>query len=461
MKKTIPLLSLIFILLLAACGSPAPEPTVNPSDVADSVSATLTAVGPAPTAQMAPTALPSPTPVVPTLEPIEGDPATILGEPDGVDTFDTAANWTLFNNRCFRSEITDGQFVMESKGQEGVACWEVSWPNLQNFYMQTEVTTPEQCQPDDRFGMLFRAPDNFRGYLYGLTCDGRYSLTKWDGEETTVLVAPATNGAINSGPGSVNRIGVVAFGGNYLLYANGIFLTEVQDFSYTTNGKIGYFVRASSDQGFVVKYDNLAVWVLDDQYHPPTDPTPPNTGVVPTPQPGVATVTSITYVNVRSGPGLQYPIYIVAPPGASAEALGITSDGSWYAIKIPAEIASSGSGWVSATYVAPANTENLPILSLPPLPPNVVPPPPEAEVPTVTTTDVLSVRNGPSNQCESYGKTPVGATAEAVGVSADGGWYQVLLPVDASPDGTGWLNANYLTTSNAENLPVTTSPYCP
>jgi uncharacterized protein YgiM (DUF1202 family) len=79
----------------------------------------------------------------------------------------------------------------------------------------------------------------------------------------------------------------------------------------------------------------------------------------------------------------------------------------------------------------------------------------------VTTTDVLNVRNGPSNQCESYGKVSNGIMAEAVGISADGGWYAVIIPTDVAPDGVGWLNGHYLTTNNTENLPVSESQFCP
>ncbi|MEA3440900.1 MAG: hypothetical protein U9R58_11525 [Chloroflexota bacterium] len=48
-----------------------------------------------------------------------------------------------------------------------------------------------------------------------------------------------------------------------------------------------------------------------------------------------------------------------------------------------------------------------------------------------------------------------------MGISEDAGWWAVELPTAISPDGTGWVNANYLITNNTENLPVTQSQYCP
>lgn len=350
---------------------------------------------------------------------------------------------------------------MESKGLQGIICWEVSWPLIENFYIETEVYMPETCQPNDRFGMLFRAPDNFRGYQYGLTCDGQYYMSSWDGEQTSVIIDPGRSDAIFVGPGEMNRIGVMAFGGEYLLYANGILLSGDQDFTFTEEGKIGYFVRATTDQGYLTSYDNLKVWLLDDKYIPPEATPPPGTGEIPTPEPGAPTVTATTYVNVRIGPGLQYPVLFVAQPGGTGEAIGITSDGAWYAVKLPTNLSSTGTGWVSADYVIPQNTEGLPVVPVPPLPPDVPAPTPEPQEPSVTKTDVLSVRNGPSNQCESYGKVGTGTTAEAIGISADGGWYAVLIPEEYAPDGVGWLNANYLTTTNTENLPAVESQFCP
>ena len=153
MKKLLPLLTLLFVLFLAACASPTqPPPTVAPTEVPPTQAP----------AEVEPTQAPTEALPTPTLAPIPGDPAELLGEPDGVDTFDSAANWTLFDNQCFKSEITDGKYVMTSKGLEGVVCWEVSWPEIKDFYNEITIDMPEQCQPDDRFGLFFRAPDNNR-----------------------------------------------------------------------------------------------------------------------------------------------------------------------------------------------------------------------------------------------------------------------------------------------------------
>ena len=182
---------------------------------------TLTAVAPTeappPTpTEVPPTAtqIPTPTPTEPP-EPIEGDPVELLVESDGVDTFDSNTNWTLFNNECFQSEITDGMYVMTVKGVEGVICWELSWPQIEDFYVDTMVFMPDQCQANDRFGMLFRAPYKNCSYQYGLTCDGEYSLTLWDGEKTTILVEPTESEVINVGLDAVSRLCVTAYSSRF------------------------------------------------------------------------------------------------------------------------------------------------------------------------------------------------------------------------------------------------------
>ena len=169
----------------------------------------------------------------------------VLGRPSGLETFDTANNWTLYDNACFKSDISGGFFTMNAKGMSQASCWEVSWPVIQNYYAETLVLMPAACQAEDRFGLFFRTPDNLSGYLFGLTCDGRYSLTAWDGQTTTVLVEPTANPAIASGAGQPNRLGVVATGGAYALYANGTLLQVLQDYSFTEAGRLGYFVRGS------------------------------------------------------------------------------------------------------------------------------------------------------------------------------------------------------------------------
>jgi len=266
---------LVILSALTACGTTAtPTPALDLQPLVEEiVQATLSAiptVTPIPTSTALPPTstptLPVPTAtqtlIPPTATSVPDDPAVVLGQPYYVDNFDNSKSWTLFDTDCFKSEITDGKYVMSDKGSLGFACWEMSALKAKNFYLQALVTMPETCNPKDHFGMIFRAPDLEQGYLVGLNCDGRFFLDKWDGEKTTALIAPGGNPAILVGAGQVNRLGVKASEDTYTLYANGVLLGTAKDDQYLGDGLIGFFVAAGAKEPFTVKFDDLSVWRL-------------------------------------------------------------------------------------------------------------------------------------------------------------------------------------------------------
>ena len=83
--------------------------------------------------------------------------------------------------------------------------------------------------------------------------------------------------------------------------------------------------------------------------------------IPPTPAPDSPYAVANAYVNVRSGPGTEYPSYGVAPPGSSAEIIGSSPDAAWWMIRVPTNISPDGSAWVSIDYVNAYNTDQLPV----------------------------------------------------------------------------------------------------
>ncbi len=385
--------------------------------------------------------------VIPVGASAPNNPAILLGNPDGMDTFDNDNNWTLFDAKCFKSEITGGKFVMTSKGIEGQACWEVSWPKIQDFYSEVTIEMPASCDPKDRFGLIFRAPDNNRGYLYGVSCDGEYSMTMWDGYGTTVIVEPDTDPVIATGKGISNRIGILASADNYYLYVNGQYVAQGQDGSFIGDGKIGFFVRAASNQSFTVTFDDLAIWLLDDAYYPPESEIPELPDVpVESPPSDVSTVTATANVNVRSGPGTMYPIHGTAEKGTTGELIGSSPDEKWWAIKVPTSISGNGVAWVAKDYASLNNPtgETIPTVEPPLLPPLAGVPSPGPGDPWVSITEVASVRSGPGIQYPIYGVAPVGSKAKVVGISEDREWWTVELPTSIDPNGHGWIYRDFV-----------------
>jgi PKD repeat protein/uncharacterized protein YgiM (DUF1202 family) len=93
----------------------------------------------------------------------------------------------------------------------------------------------------------------------------------------------------------------------------------------------------------------------------PTEPIP----ATPTPTPGSekATATATTDLNIRSGPGITYPVLGVLLAGQSAQITGISPDGGWWRIQFSGTV--DEVGWVSAKYVVAENTSNVPVVQIP------------------------------------------------------------------------------------------------
>jgi uncharacterized protein YraI len=462
MKQISLTLLILITIVLAACApaatpapaQPTPVPVDNQATVDASVAATLAAQPPAPTQPPPPAAVPTEVPAAEPTPALEaGDPALELGAPDGVDTFDSAVNFSPMVTKCFQTQITGGQFVMAANGVPGTYCWTISWPQIQDFYIETTAVMPDICTAGDQFGLLFRSPDSSSGYLFGLNCAGEYSLKLVSGGSVTDLVAPTASEYILTNGGEINRLGVAAYGGDYQLYANGKYLNSASDYTYVVSGDLGYYVNAATATPFISRYEELKVWTLDDAYYPSSAPPPSAPTVEPVPPTtGAPTATATTSVNIRSGPSTDYPAYGAAPAGASAPVTGISPDGGWYVITIPTTYSPDGTGWVSATYVTLQGTTpaELPVVQAPPPPEEVVPPPPETGSLVVQTTEPVNVRAGPGNEYPSYGKVPAGTPLQAVGINQDGSWVAVVAPV---PSGIGWVSAAYLQPFDPSSLP--------
>jgi uncharacterized protein YraI len=135
-------------------------------------------------------------------------------------------------------------------------------------------------------------------------------------------------------------------------------------------------------------------------------PQAPASAPQPTPAPGEPSGTTTTAVNVRSGPGTNYPILVVAPAGSTGEITGKSADGLWWQVKISTQYSADGLGWVAAGYGYTQNTENVPVVAAPPPPPVVQPTPP-------------SISN---TGCTLVSQTPPDATVEAAGTQFSTVW---------------------------------------
>jgi hypothetical protein len=287
------LLALLVALGVGACTLAQPPAAPNADELATRVSGTLTAIPPAiplptaiepaatsstepPTATEAPptptetpaasataisssTPTPSPTPLA-SATLLAGDPRVTLGNPTWRDEFASGANWPLGEDGFTRAQVVDGELVLT--GLTTTDGWRLSWPVVKDFYLEMTVETGT-CAGSDHYGLIARVPDLHaanQGYLFGVTCDGRYSLRAWDGEVMTNLVRATASASIQAGSAQENRVGLLATGNQLILYLNGVRLTELEDSRFSEEGSFGVFVGARQTSNFTIHVSEIAYW---------------------------------------------------------------------------------------------------------------------------------------------------------------------------------------------------------
>jgi uncharacterized protein YraI len=204
-----------------------------------------------------------------------------------------------------------------------------------------------------------------------------------------------------------------------------------------------------SEDGFwwairVLYLENGQAWVLASQVlarnTDAVEILSPPAGLAPaipaTPVPAI--VTALLNVNVRSGPGMEYPRIGLLQEGQDAEAVGVDAEGLWYAIKVPGE--ENSQGWVSKDYIKIKNADSLPVAG------------PEAGKPILIALTIVNIRAGPGQEYEIIGSLENGLGAEVVGVSQDGEWWAIAFA--NGPNGYGWVSAKFVKVQNVQDVPV-------
>lgn len=168
------------------------------------------------------------------------------------------------------------------------------------------------------------------------------------------------------------------------------------------------------------------------------EPTPPPATTEPAAASGPVTITVLQNMNVRGGPGTNYPVIGPGPAGESAPVLGRNTDASWLQIKYPS---SSGVGWVFAKLVQiNGDPQTVDIVQAPPPP---AAPPPQAAAPApqpqeqqpeptpapkyqFTPTGWHASKNAAIAQFKGRIKTEGGGLVNGFSILADNGSFRVL-----------------------------------
>lgn len=181
----------------------------------------------------------------------------------------------------------------------------------------------------------------------------------------------------------------------------------------------------------------LEVIVPAESPPPPPDSDEGTGSIIPTPVPGFPFVTANENVNIRTGPGVDYDNIAILKEGENAAIIAYSNDSSWWAIRYPNPPLDIG--WVSADYVT--QTGDVTIV-----------PTPMPGAPILTANANLNIRSGPGITFDKIGLMLIGQSAEVVGVSKDGEWWAIKVPL--AQGGRGWVTANFAQVGNAQDVPI-------
>ena len=151
-------------------------------------------------------------------------------------------------------------------GQSTKPGWVVSAVHTDDAYIE-ETDKTEGCSGTDNYGIIFRVPvlrTDDRGYLFGISCDGKYSIWAWDGRvgpkgTRTVLIDWKASKYIHSGSNQTNRLGVLADDTKLVLYVNGVKLDETKSTTFG-EGYLGVFINPDVTKHFTVDITEIKYW---------------------------------------------------------------------------------------------------------------------------------------------------------------------------------------------------------
>lgn len=169
----------------------------------------------------------------------------------------------------------------------------------------------------------------------------------------------------------------------------------------------------------------------------------PRQGAAPSPGGGVSIpagaphlVVNVSYLNVRTGPGVGHNVLTTVHGGATLAVTAIDSGGVWYQVTT-----SAGSGWVNVHHtVQRGNFAGVSRIGAPTTSPTVTQPTVPAGTPhLVVNTAYLNVRTGPGTGYDILTTVRGGTTLAVVSVNRAGRWYQV-----STAAGNGWVHSGYI-----------------
>ncbi len=185
-----------------------------------------------------------------------------LGAPTWSDPMDKSTYWFLVDTDNTRFKMNAGALEMIAKTKGVLDEWGLSQrAAVDDFYLEVDFTTGDVCSGLDRYGMIVRAPSPEKGYVFGVSCDGRFRLYLWDGSTYTSLQDWKAHPAIRTGPNQKNTLGIWVKGNKFKVYVNGQLVGSVRDATFK-DGQFGLFIASGENAPFKVRVEEARFWDL-------------------------------------------------------------------------------------------------------------------------------------------------------------------------------------------------------
>jgi hypothetical protein len=191
---------------------------------------------------------------------IEGVSELNLGTATWTDNLDNANNWYLLDTANTKFTHSDSKLVLTSITPGAGEEWGLSdRPSMKDYYLQATFITGGSCSGYDKYGLLARAPDQDKGYVFEFSCDGHFRLYTWDGKNYNAVQEWHASDSIVAGANQTNVMGIYMKGTDIRLYANGHKLGEFTDSTFD-HGQFGVVIGSVNTQNFTVSVDQVSYW---------------------------------------------------------------------------------------------------------------------------------------------------------------------------------------------------------
>ena len=221
-------------------------------------------------------------------EPVEGsverasyDPAYGWGSGHDSDNFDgTQGKFPPSSAGAATAWYGDGRYNITFTSRNRWT-WYWSFIDAADFYADFLIYNSDKCVPGDTAGFVFRGDkDQDYGLMFGISCGGDYfigftAVPGADGFVINFTEAGISGGErilihsdlIDTGPGAVNRLGVMARGDDINFYINGKWAASRSVAMYTplifVHGHFALYLGTAQKPDASVSFDDFNIWYLD------------------------------------------------------------------------------------------------------------------------------------------------------------------------------------------------------